>query len=117
MRTAEITLMGEKRLLCFSTRVVKSCAERYGSVDGIGEALEKGNDADMLGESLWILAQLLDAGYRYAKLQGLTCPAPLSYDDLLDCCDIGDFAGLAGKIRETIASGTAQSVEAEIKNE
>lgn len=113
MKTAKITLDGREYLLCFSTRVVKQCAERYGGVEQIGEALGSEDAVQALDESLWMLAAMLDAGARYAKLNGLENPAPPDRETLYDLCDVSDFAGLKGKIMETVTAGKAHRVEAE----
>lgn len=112
MKTAKINLDGKEYLLCFSTRVVKKCAERYGGVEKIDEALGSEDAVQALDESLWILAAMLDAGARYAKLNGMENPAPPDQESLYDLCDVSDFAGLKGKIMETITAGKAHQVEA-----
>ena len=110
MRTARLTLNGQDHLLCFSTRVVRSCTERYGDVANIDEALS-GDGVKPLDESIWLLAEMMAAGDRYAKMMGLDNPPPLTADDLLDACDLNDFIGLKRKIAETITSGQRTTVE------
>lgn len=114
MKTATITLDGKAYLLCFSTRVVKKCAERYGGVEKISAALGNEDAVQALDESLWILAAMLDAGGRYAALNGLENPTPPDQETLYDICDVSDFAGLKGKIMETITAGKAHNVETQL---
>ena len=66
-----------------------------------------------LDESMWLLSQMLEAGARYARMNGMDNPEPLDADGLYDCCDMSDFAGLRGKIMETISNGQKATVEAE----
>ena len=102
MRTASITLNGQEHLLCFSARVVRACTERYGDVSGLGDALDNPDKLKALDEAVWILAQMMDAGARYAKLNGLENPEPLSFDAIYDMSDLNDFfaivAPLAGGV-------------------
>ena len=112
MRTATITLNGEDHLLCFSARVVRNCTERYGGMEKLDEVLSAG-DVRSFDEALWLLAEMMTAGDRYARQNGTANPSPLSVDDLLDLCDISDFAHMRAKIRETIVSGRATNVEVE----
>jgi len=113
MRTAKITLNNKEYLLCFSTRVIRSCAERYGSVDGIDAALSEGDQLKKLDESIWLLSAMLDGGARYAKLNGIDNPPAPTFDDLYDICDISDFSNLKSKIQETITNGKEASVNIE----
>lgn len=113
MRTAKITLNGEDHLLCFSARVVRNCTERYGAIEGINAALSTDDTVKALDESMWMLSQMMEAGARYARMNGIENPEPLDVDGLYDCCDMNDFAGLRGKIMETISNGQRATVEAE----
>lgn len=113
MRTAKMAVNGQEHLLCFSARVVRACTERYGGVERITDVLSDQDTVKVLDESLWILAAMMDAGDRYAKLNGLENPPPLSCDALYDAMGMEDFAGLQGKIAETIRSGRETHVEVE----
>lgn len=113
MRTARITIDGAEHLLCFSARVVRACTERYGDVVNIDEALTGGSAVQAMDEAVWMIAAMMDAGARYAKLNGLDNPPPLTAEELLDVCDLGDFTQLTSKITETITNGKTPTVEAE----
>lgn len=113
MRTARITIDGAEHLLCFSARVVRACTERYGEMGGMDEALTSGSPVQAMDEAVWMIATMMDAGARYAKLNGLDNPPPLTAEELLDVCDLGDFAQLTSKITETITNGKTPTVEAE----
>lgn len=113
MRTARITIDGAEHLLCFSARVVRACTERYGEMGGMDEALTSGSPVQAMDEAVWMIAAMMDAGARYAKLNGIDNPPPLTAEDLLDVCDLGDFTQLTSKITETITNGKTPTVEAE----
>ena len=113
MRTAKIEIDGREHLLCFSARAVRACTERYGGMEMIGDALTEGGPVKTLDEAVWLIATLMDAGDRYAKLNGIDNPPPLSADDMMDVCDLADFAAFKDKIAETITNGRAATVEAE----
>ena len=112
MRTASITLNGQEHLLCFSARVVRNCTERYGGMEKLDKVLSEGG-VRSFDEALWILSEMMAAGDRYARQNGMENPSPMTVDDLLDQCDISDFAAMRQKIVETIVSGKTTHVEVE----
>ena len=115
MRTAKLTLNGVEYTLCFSARVMRSCAERYGDMNAIYDALNKDKPVEALDEAVWLLAQLIDGGARYSRLNGGDAPS-ISPDDLYDIAGIDDLTNLPRKIAETISAGQATTVEAHSKN-
>ena len=113
MRTATIRLSGRDYPLCFSTRVVRACTERYGGVDKISAALDASGPVSVLDESLWLLAAMLDAGARYARLNGQECPPPPTQEALYDLCGMDDLGRLRANIMETMTRGQSRTVEVE----
>lgn len=113
MKTTSIEINGKRYLLCFSLRVIRSCTERYKSIEEIGSAIDSEDKLQNVYESVWIIAEMMKAGERYAKLNGLDAPEALSEDVLLDVFDVRDTALLVEKIQETILAGKAAEVEAE----
>ena len=112
MRTAKMTIDGREHLLCFSGRVLRNVTERFGGVREMYDAFHGDSPAECLDAAIWVLAQMIDAGDRYAELNGLENPGRYTPEDLYDLVDINDFSGIYGKIRETITSGRQQTVEA-----
>ena len=94
MRTAKIEINKKEYLLCFSARVMRDCSERYGNAENIGKALTEGTEAQKMDESFWLLSAMMDAGAKYAKVEGVSTPPPLSYDTLYDLCGMDDLLDL-----------------------
>lgn len=113
MRSGTISIDGQRHVLCFSVRVVRNCAERYGSLSGIHEALSCEDQVKVLDESLWLLAQMMEAGAKYAAEKGVENAAPLTVDDLYDCCGFDDLAGIRASVMQTINNGKRTSIEVE----
>ncbi|MCQ5025459.1 hypothetical protein NE612_01225 [Oscillibacter valericigenes] len=113
MRTATIIIDGQQHLLCFSTRVIRAVTERYGDIVKLYEAISTKDAVHNLDESIWLLAAMLDAGDRYARMHNLDNPAPLTAEQLYDACDISDFARLRLSIMETVTNGQKTHVEVE----
>ena len=111
MRTATIEINEKSYLLCFSARVIRACTERYGDVSALAAALDAEDPVKRLDEAVWVLSQMMDAGARYAKLNGIETPPPLSPDGILDQTDLSDFFRLRMSIQATITSGQAKHVE------
>lgn len=112
MRTAKMSVDGREYLLCFSGRVIRNVTEKFGSLPAMYEAFSQEEQEKSLDAAVWVLSQMIQAGDRYAKLNGLENPGKLSFDDLYDLFDINDFTGIYSKIKETIRSGKQQTVTA-----
>ena len=112
MRTAKMSVDGREYLLCFSGRVIRNVTEKFGSLLAMYEAFGQEEQEKSLDAAVWVLSQMIQAGDRYAKLNGLENPGKLSFDDLYDLFDINDFTGIYSKIKETIRSGKQQTVTA-----
>lgn len=115
MRTTTINLLGEERLLCCSTRFIRDCSERYGAVDVIDKELT-GAQNKVLDEAMWMLAGLLDAGNRWAKLNGKDNPDPLTADQLLDLFGMDDLEDVVKNIKTAISAGNETAVKVASKN-
>jgi len=113
VRTGKIEINGKEYLLCFSARVVRDCVERYGNIESIFQALSKGTETERMGESFWILAKMIDAGARYARLEGIENPQPLDQDTLYDVFGADDLMEIRTKIMGTVISGGEREIETE----
>lgn len=72
MRTGKITVNGLDYITCLSTRVLVALEERGGDAD---KELSRILKSAKLSDLFWLLAQMIDAGNRYAKIEGWTTPA------------------------------------------
>lgn len=117
MRTAKIKINRKEYLLCFSTRVMRDCTERYGGIEKIGEALSGDDTVKMLDECFWILAQMMAAGAKYAAVEGIPNPEPLDIDALYDMCSVDDMLDMKAHIMKTISEGSRREIEVETEKE
>lgn len=109
MRTGKITVNGLDYITCLSTRVLVALEERGGDAD---KELARIMKSAKLSDLFWLLAQMIDAGNRYAKLEGLENPGTLSLDDLMDTMGPDDYDGMTLAMTETVRAGTTPTVEA-----
>ena len=63
-------------------------------------------------ESFWLLAEMLDAGARYAKVEGMENPKPLAKEELYDVFDISSMAYIQQSIAATVTNGATREVVA-----
>lgn len=111
MRSKTIALAGAEYPLRFSLRAVKACTEKYGSLEGMFEAIQgKQGTLDVVDECLWLLDVMLDAGYRYNRANGLEAKEPPNREALLDMLDLAE---MQGALLGAIAGDSARTVEAD----
>ena len=111
MRNGTIALAGKEYSLRFSLRVVKACTERYGSLDGVFQALPGAADGmDVIEECLWLLEYMLDAGWRYDRINGKNPTQPPDMDMLLDVLDLAE---VQAALVTAIAGDSVRTVEAD----
>lgn len=109
-------ILGQKRYLCNSVRVTKAIVQKFGSTADMRETLTGEDTGKTLDAVVWLMLQLMDGGYRYAKINGLPCPEPPSEDDLLDGYDLSDLSSLQMMALKAMNETSAADVEAESKN-
>lgn len=117
MKTAKYKVHGKEYTLCFSLRVVRACAEEFGGMDKLDKALTGGDQLEQFNNVIWLLAQMMDAGERYDKLEGKSPEKALTADELLDLQGVDDIAALKGMIFDTMTGGDEKvDVEPDAKN-
>lgn len=116
MKTAKLTLNGVDYTMCFSLRVARDCADKFGGLEQMQEAMQSKKTAEVLDTCIWMIAAMMDAGARYDRKCGVETPEPMTIDDLYDATDINDLAGLKSKIFETISNGQKSDIRVESKN-
>lgn len=107
MRTGKITIKGKEYLTCFSTRALIACEERSGSIEHELEKIEGGS----IKECIWLIYQLIIAGDRYAKIEGIENPEPMTYDELIDSLGADEYPGIFKAIKDTTTAGTNRNIE------
>ncbi len=115
MRTVSVEIGGEKRVLCYSLRVIKAIEEAFGGETEMRAKLTAGT-GQSVDTICWLMNQLMVSGKRYADKAGLTCPEPMSADDMLDCYDLSDLYAMQKTIQDALSAGMRQDVEATSKN-
>lgn len=109
MRTGKITVNGQDYITCLSTRVLVALEERGGDAD---KELARIMQGRKLGDLFWLLAQMIDAGDRYAKMEGIDNPGSLSLDALMDSMGPDDYEVMTGAMADTVKAGSTPTVEA-----
>ena len=108
MRTSEITIADNKYLVCFSTRVLVAIEER----EGIACWVCRGSwQMEKRPICFGLLAQMIDAGDRYARHEGLENPGVLTEDELLDLVGVDDYNTMFGAIAQAVQRGNTPEVE------
>ena len=110
MRTSKITVAGTEYITCLSTRVLVALEERGGDAD---KELARIMQGKKLADLFWLLAQMIDAGDRYAKLEGMDNPGTLSLDELIDRMGPDDYEAMTGALADTVRAGSTPTVEAQ----
>ncbi len=109
MRTGTIKLRGKTYLVCISARVMIALEEKMGAeADTALEHVLTGQESKQL---FWLLAQMIDAGDRYAKLEGLDNPGTVSEEELIDLVGLDDLQNLFRDTAVAAAVSTKQKVE------
>lgn len=112
MRTSSAVLLDKPRLLCFSTRVMLDCCDRFGSVQGLFDAMGRG-EKEGLEALLWTAARMMQAGEVYAEHNGLDLCEPVGLDELLDMCGVDDIPAIRAAVLATVLIDTEREQEAE----
>lgn len=114
MRTGSIVINKVEYPLCYSTRVLRACAERYGTTAGVVKALTEKDQVTNFNETIWLLNLFMDAGRRYQLLEGISdTPEVPSTDMLLDMTGIDDLGTIRSQLMATMLAGTETSIEVE----
>ena len=109
MRVKHITINKKEYPICFSTRVLIALEERAGNAD---IELNRIFSERKMTDVFWLLAQMLDAGYRYADIDGQVTPDPLTYDQLLDLIGVDEYSTMFSSLSSAIRDDSAPTVEA-----
>lgn len=108
MRTGKVNIKGKEYLTCFSTRVLIDIEDRYGdSTEGLKEIMGRAK----VSELFWLLACLIDAGNRYAKMEGIENPGSLTEDELIDSVGVDEYETIFKNVADTVAAGGKPNIQ------
>lgn len=118
MRTGKVTIKEKEYLTCFSTRVLIDIEDKYGdSTEGLKGIVERAK----VSELFWLLSRLIDAGNRYAEMEGIENPGTLSEAQLIDSVGVDEYDAIFKDVVNTITAGTKHTIQTkptkEAKNE
>lgn len=105
MRTGKFDFYGKSYLITFNARVNAALEAEGIRLDRLAE-----NDTPV-SSIVRILSHMIDAGDRYARMNGIENPGTVDYDTLLDGLDMPDIQKLPALIAE-VAKGE-RNVEAD----
>lgn len=112
MRLEKIELDGVSYPLCYSVRVLMRIQEEYGGMDAFTQALFPENIMESLEDRIWLLAEEMKAGARYAQRQGETPPEPLTAAEIMDIVSGLDVSELMNTAITVINSSSERSIDA-----
>ncbi len=104
-----VTIGGKKYFACLSTRVLVALEDRNGRTtdEELNDIFAKGKIRDLF----WLLAEMLKAGYKYAKKMGEECPEPPSLEDLLDETLVTDYKEMFAQLKNAVQESSKPDVE------
>lgn len=108
MRTTTFELKGKDYILCLSLKGIANLSAYYGSLENASKAMTKPDICD----AIILLAEMMNCGAKYAKLNGIKNPEPLSQEELEYGLDMADFVPMMAKIGETVRLSMEREVEA-----
>ena len=109
MKLLEIDLCGKVYPICLNARVLVAGEREYGSMEAFAEAAftENGKFYD----TIWLLAEMLDAGYRVKKRNGEDVVKPPVKEELLDMIGLDDM----GEIRRKMILAQEEDMERKVE--
>ena len=129
MKLVQITLGSRTYPLCYSLSVVRATEETYGSMEALfqdmaGAIAENGGEdiappaqpggvrlMDTFSHIVWLLRQMMDAGYQYARLEGEAPPALPAEEELLLLLGPADLPEVQQKLLEAMGHDSRRNVE------
>lgn len=112
MTIKNVTINGKDYPAIVSNRVLIALEESETNMTAVIEDISKGS----MKRFFWLLALMLDAGYRWAKIEDPdTAVAPPSIEDIWDSTGINEFSDMSGQLLECITASMSRTVEVENK--
>lgn len=113
MRTATVKIGGKEFEACVSTALLIKLEERTGKsgTEAMKEMLTGENIR--IADVFWLINEMLQAGFRYQKLQGEDPAQPPALEDLQDLVGVDEYKQLFAGINAAVRSGTTPEVTVE----
>lgn len=105
MRTGSVTINGHEYRICLSTRVLMGLEERGLSLDSVFA-----DNAHQITNVFALLQLMIDAGSRWAVMNGEEDPGTITLDELMDSTAVDQYSEIVASITQTVAGG--RNVEA-----
>lgn len=116
MKTMKVNVCGSEYPVCLNARVLVAGEEKYGSMDNFDAAVFSPDIA--FADFIWLLATMMDAGYKVAKREGEDAEKPPTEEELLDIIELNDVPKIRRSMMQAQAAGAERKVELETpKNE
>lgn len=106
MRTGRIKINDKEYTICMSTRVLMGLEEKGLSLEGVFA-----DGAHQITNIFTLLHLMMDAGYRWAKMNDEEAEEPPTLDELMDSTAVDQYEGIVAGITATLAD-TGRKVEA-----
>lgn len=112
MKTAKVTIAGREYPVCYSTEVVCRCEETFGSSQAVFDKMGSKKLSEKLGALTWLTAQMLEAGWRYARWNKENADTPPTEETLRDLIGLDDVVTVQTALLEAVIGDAARDVEA-----
>ena len=106
MRTGRVKINDKEYTICLSTRVLMGLEEKGLSLDGVFADSTK-----QLTNVFTLLSLMMDAGKRWAEMNGEDAPTPPTLDELMDSTSVDQYQDFLAGITSTLAE-SGRNVEA-----
>lgn len=106
MRTGRIKINDKEYTICMSTRVMMGLEENGLSLEGVFA-----DGTKQITNIFTLLHLMMDAGYRWAKMNGEDAEEPPTLDELMDSTAVDQYQDIVAGITMTLADA-GRNVEA-----
>lgn len=98
MRTGRIKINDKEYTICMSTRVLMGLEEKGLSLESVFA-----DGTRQITNIFTLLHLMMDAGYRWAKMNGMEADEPPTLDDLMDSTAVDQYQDIVAGITATLA--------------
>ena len=109
MRYSKLHICGDDYMLVMSTRVIAHYQDQGKDISSI---LDEGGISGIMD----LLCRMIEAGDRYARMEGIDNPGVLTIDQILDATGPEDYAGIIAAVTEAVTGERKVEAEPDPKN-